>query len=212
MAITVDTNNPAFSSVDGVLFDKSKTTLIQYPPAQTGTSYTIPNSVTTIGDGAFYNCNSPTSVIIGSGVTNIEDSAFSDCLSLTSVYFQGNAPSVGNTVFFYNARWPVFDPVTAYYLPGTIGWDAFATNTGIPPSVWQPQIQSTGTSLGVNSNFFGFNINWATGMTVVVEAGPSLSGGTWIPLATNKLATGSFIFTDSQWKNYPSRFYRVRSQ
>ena len=46
--MTVDTNNPAYSSVDGVLFNKSQTTLIQCPGAKTG-SYTIPNSVTSIG-------------------------------------------------------------------------------------------------------------------------------------------------------------------
>ena len=51
-AITVDTNNPAYSSVDGVLFNKSQTTLIQCPGGKAG-SYTIPDSVTSIGDYAF---------------------------------------------------------------------------------------------------------------------------------------------------------------
>ena len=51
-AITVDALNPTYSSVDGVLFDKSQTTLIQCPGGKAG-SYAIPNSVTSIGDHAF---------------------------------------------------------------------------------------------------------------------------------------------------------------
>lgn len=63
-AITVDANNPAYSSVDGVLFNKNQTTLIQYPTAKTGTFYTIPNTVTSIATEAFYGCTGPTSVKI----------------------------------------------------------------------------------------------------------------------------------------------------
>ena len=47
----MDALNSVYSSVDGVLFDKSQTTLIQCPGGKAG-SYTIPNSVTSIGDDA----------------------------------------------------------------------------------------------------------------------------------------------------------------
>ena len=50
----VSPDNESHSSLDGVLFDKDKTTLIHYPMAKESTSYTIPNSVTSIGDRAFY--------------------------------------------------------------------------------------------------------------------------------------------------------------
>ena len=108
--------------------------------------------------------------------------------------------------------WPiqVWDPATLYYVSGTTGW---STNfAGLPTAVWQLQVQTSDAGFGVSTNGFGFNVNWASGMTVVVEARTSLSGGAWIPLATNTLATGSFSFIDPQWKNYSSRFYRVRSQ
>src|SRR5450830_1221669 len=62
-AITVDALNSVYSSVAGVLFNKSQTTLIQYPGGIAG-SYTIPSSVTSIGNSAFYNCASLTGVII----------------------------------------------------------------------------------------------------------------------------------------------------
>ena len=177
------------------------------------TSVTIPNSVASIGEGAFCGCSDLTSLSIGNGVTNIDESAFLRCERLTSVFFQGNAPTVGAYVFgFTNSGYVTFDPATAFYLPGTTGWDAFATNAGIPVAVWQPQIQPASGTFGVNSNQFGFNVNWANGMTVVVEASPTLLGGTWTPLVTNTLSGASFYFTNPEWTNYPSRFYRVRSQ
>jgi hypothetical protein len=68
-AITVDALNPAYVSVDGVLFNKDQTVLLQYPTGRTG-SYTIPNTVTNIGNAAFYICNF-TNVVIGSGLTSL---------------------------------------------------------------------------------------------------------------------------------------------
>jgi uncharacterized repeat protein (TIGR02543 family) len=87
-AINVDANNTAYSSQDGVLYDKNKTTLISFPQGKTGSSFIIPNSVTSIGNGAFLSCFGLTSVTIPNSVTSIGSSAFYDC-SLNSVTFQG---------------------------------------------------------------------------------------------------------------------------
>jgi hypothetical protein len=75
-AINVETNNPACSSVGGVLFDKSQTRIIEYPAGNVATSYSIPNSVTSIGDGAFEDCTSLTSLTIPNSVTSIGDGTF----------------------------------------------------------------------------------------------------------------------------------------
>ena len=80
--IVVDDNNPNYSSADGVLYDKGKTTLISWPTAE-GDIDILP-SVTTIGDWAFYYCNSMTSVSMSS-VTMIGNNAFSACSALTSI-------------------------------------------------------------------------------------------------------------------------------
>ena len=68
----------AFVYEHQVLFNKDKTTLIAYRSKDT--NYTIPNSVTSIGDDAFYNCESLTSINIPNSVTNIGDSAFWHCI------------------------------------------------------------------------------------------------------------------------------------
>jgi hypothetical protein len=196
--------------LNGILFNKSQTTLVEYP-AGIGGSYTIPNGVTNIGDGAFDGCSSLTSVVIGNSVTHIADEAFAGCSTLTSVYFQGNAPSFGGAVFVYGFPSQFWDPATIYYLPGTTGWDDVSTNTGVPVVLWNPQIQTSDTSFGVRTNQFGFTINWASGMTVVVEACTDLANPTWSLVATKTLTSGSSYFSDPQWTNYSGRFYRLRS-
>jgi hypothetical protein len=80
-------------------------------------SITIPNSVTSIGGGAFFACNSLTSVIIPSSITTISDIAFLDCTSLTSVYFNATntLPEMFNNSFGIEAG---ADIGTAYYNTG----------------------------------------------------------------------------------------------
>ena len=74
---------------------------------------------------------------------------------------------------------------------------------------WLPQVQTADGGFGVQSNGFGFNINWATGQTVVVEDSMDLIN--WQPVQTNVLTTGSSYFSDPQWTNYSVRFYRLSS-
>ena len=63
------------------------------------TSVTIPDSVTTIGNSAFYDCSSLTSVTIGDSVTIIEDCAFEECSSLTSVTIPDSVTTIGDSAF-----------------------------------------------------------------------------------------------------------------
>ena len=108
--VIVSEDNSNYSSADGVLFNKEKTSLLRCPITKEG-NYTIPNSVTTIqhaafcycdkistiiipdnvtsiGGSAFYNCAALTTITIPKNVTIIEAYTFSQCTSLKSVYFQ----------------------------------------------------------------------------------------------------------------------------
>ena len=99
-SINVDVNNPNYCSIDGVLFDKNQTTLIKYPKGKQG-AYIIPNSVTSIGERAFYDCDALTSITIPNSVTSIGDYAFSCCRALTSVTIPNSVTSIGDGAF----RW-----------------------------------------------------------------------------------------------------------
>jgi hypothetical protein len=96
-AINVDAGNVSYSSANGVLFNQDQTTLIQFPPATTG-SYSIPGSVTSIGNYAF-DGSSVTNVTIPETVTSIGDGAFDACTKLTNVTIPKSVTSMGNSPF-----------------------------------------------------------------------------------------------------------------
>ena len=96
--IWVTEGNSHYSSdASGVLFSKDKTTLVQYPGAFA--AYAIPDSVTSIGAGAFGGCTSLTSVTIPDSVTSIGGIAFGNCKSLTSVTIPDSVTSIGDGAF-----------------------------------------------------------------------------------------------------------------
>ena len=97
--IEVDPNNNYYSSEDGVLFDKNKTTLIQYPEANERTTYEIPSSVITIGSNALNGCSNLISIIIPEGVKDIGGRAFQGCSSLTSITIPSSVTSIGDVAF-----------------------------------------------------------------------------------------------------------------
>ena len=97
-AINVDAANVNYVSVNGVLYNKAITTLIQCPGGTTGV-FTISSGITTIGSGAFHSCTSLTSVTIPDSVTNIEDAAFNRCYTLTSVTIPNSVTRLGGGAF-----------------------------------------------------------------------------------------------------------------
>ncbi|MBQ9773492.1 MAG: leucine-rich repeat protein [Clostridia bacterium] len=83
--ITVVQNNPNYTSIDGNLYNKDKTTIIQYAIGKTDTSFAIPDTVTKINDNAFYDSNNLTTIDIPDSVTAIGTDAFSSCEKLRQI-------------------------------------------------------------------------------------------------------------------------------
>jgi hypothetical protein len=197
IAFTVDPLNHSFSSVNGVLFDKNQTLLIQCPPGAIAGSYSIPHTVVSLADYAFMYCMALTEVTIPRSVASIGNYAFYSCTNLTNVFFLGNAPSSASLA------WATHNTTTTlYYLPDTLGWGSRLFGL-----LWNPKAQSP----GVRGSHFGFDIHGTANIPVVVEASTDLASGKWTPLQMATLTNGVLHFSDPQWTNHPVRFYRLRS-
>jgi len=97
--IIVQADNPNFSVKDGVLFNKNQTVLLRYPAGKTG-DYSIPASVSNIGNSSFSDSKNLTAILIGNSVTAIGTSAFSGCTGLTNVVIPTSVTSLGASSFY----------------------------------------------------------------------------------------------------------------
>ncbi|MBQ8766647.1 MAG: leucine-rich repeat domain-containing protein [Clostridia bacterium] len=100
----VSENNEYFTSDEyGVLFDKDKTKLIQFPANANITEYIIPNSVSVIQSYAFYACQKLTKITLPDNISVIYELTFRDCTSLESVSIPDNVEKIERAAF-YNCK------------------------------------------------------------------------------------------------------------
>ena len=189
MSFTVSPSNPSYKSDSGLLLTKDGRTLVAgvngnvtIPDSVTNigegafwycsglTRVMIGNSVTSIGDWAFYGCSGLTSVTIPSSVTSIEWAAFCGCSGLTNVIFKGNAPTVKDDAFY-----DVGSGCTAYVRTGSTGWNVAIPSTwnGLNIQYLTPEVEiavaneaGTGT-VEVDAELS--NVEVASGVTLEVK-------------------------------------------
>lgn len=146
--IQLDSGNPAFTLIDGVLYTKDRSELVMYPnpPAtvvipegvtsirgwafkggREMTSVTIPESVTSIGEIAFIGCDGLKSITIPSRVKSIGKHAFERCVELTEVTMLGERPDAPKTLF------PGCGKLKAIHVPANAkSWAGMKDWFGIP--------------------------------------------------------------------------------
>lgn len=193
-------------NLSGIAFGNSITD-IGYHAFNGCTSLTeieIPDNIDSVGHSAFKSCNGLTNVWVGNGVTNMEYNLFENCVSLTRVYFSGDAPGLSGWGWFDGAT-----NATIYRLPGASGWPEVPESwAGRPTALWLPEAKAD-ANLGIQEGKFGFNIDWASGQKLVVEASTNLADPVWIPVGTNTFDGDTTYFSDSESTNRDARFYRL---
>ena len=112
--IIVADGNESFSSKDGVLYNSDFTKIICYPAGKSGEDYTVADSVTIIGDAAFYNCRGLTEITLPDKLTTIEDFAFYYCNSIQTVILPSTVQSIGQASFYGCTK------MTEIYFPKSI--------------------------------------------------------------------------------------------
>jgi len=220
-SIEVGKGNSEYSSEDGVLFDKNKTVLIQFPAGKSG-HYTIPDSVTSIGKSAFKNCSSLTSVTIPDSFTSIwswafqycssltsitiPDSvnsigewAFCDCSSLTNIYFESNAPSI---------RWDVFREVSKnakiFVNPSATGFGE--TFAGLPVQILEKTLKIN--TFSKSASPFSLTFETQSDSTYKIEASHDLKK--WGEIGEAQGTGSSVEFTDWREALFQRQYFRVK--
>ncbi len=99
--ISIAEDNPVYRTEDGVLFDKEMTTLIQYPTGKQDEQYTIPDGITAIGRRAFIYNHALKAVTVPDSLTTVEEEAFFNCEELSSITLPDGVCSMGEGTFAY---------------------------------------------------------------------------------------------------------------
>ncbi|NLT15923.1 MAG: leucine-rich repeat domain-containing protein [Clostridiales bacterium] len=139
-SISVNINNPVYSSENGILFNKDRTALLCMPKKASG-AYVIPDSITSIGSYAFSFCQNLTSITIPNSVTIIGDSAFISCTSLSSIDIPDSVAHLGANMFNGSTA------LTSISLPSNITAipDYFFMSTGITSMTIPDSVMSIGS-------------------------------------------------------------------
>ena len=218
--IIVDASNANYSSSNGVLFNKTQTRIIRYPAGKTGTSYTIPASVSTIGNYAFHNCTKLTSITLPVGLTTIEYGALWDCENITTITIPATVTNMGSSLYtagvFTNWRStqtiniPFANQAAADTAWGNTNWRSSCNATinyvgsSNNPTNWALVANSTfGNATDGSSDIEG--VAYGNGTFVAVGSGGkmaySTNGTTWTPVANSSFGTSFNNIYGVAWGN-----------
>ena len=198
--INVNEMNTAYCSENGVLFNKDKTTLLQYPAGKAETAYTVPDGVNTIERNAFAHSTALSQVTLPDGVTRVEEQAFMECqalTTLTTVNLPNSLARIENSVF---ANCSALAQITLPESLTYIGNSAFSYCTSLTQVTIPARVDTIG-------GYAFSNCNALTGMTVLAIRPPLVWESTFfgigndMPVYVPATALGNYQAAEV-WKEF----------
>ncbi len=98
-AINVDEASASYQSIDGVLFNESGGTLLQYPGGKPESIYAVPEGTSVLGNYSFNDCDNIEAVILPGSLTEIKQNVFASCSKLADIEFPNGLLSIGYNSF-----------------------------------------------------------------------------------------------------------------
>ena len=191
--INVVEENANYSSENGILFNKDKTEIVCYPAGKTDAEYVIPDSVTSIGGYAFYDCTSLTNITIPNSVTSIGIYAFYDCTSLTNITIPNSVTSIGYSAFY---RCTSLTNITIPDGVTSIGGSAFEECTSLTSVTIPDSVTYIGISAFENTAYYNNESNWENGILYIgnhlIKVKSDISGSVEIKQGTKTIAISAF--------------------
>lgn len=190
-SINVDPENLMFSSENGVLYNQIQVSLLQYPQARQGSSFSVPDGVLRINREAFLNCTNLLNIDLPRSVAFIGFDAFRGCSNLDNLYFLGNTPTLESGDPFSGV--PEF---TLHYLKRMTGWGA--TFVGRPTALLRsPVITSASNATARRGSSFTYQITASNNPTrftaAPLPAGLSLNTNTGLISGTPTVITNIVV-------------------
>ena len=140
-AFTVADANPAYLSEDGILYDKNKTEIIQYPPAKAGTSFVIPETVMALAERAFADQQYLTEIHVPNQVKTLGKDCFTGCQSLKTAVCGGGAAALPEGMLM---DCPALETVTIPYGVSAVGAKAFSGCTALTSVAMSNDMETVG--------------------------------------------------------------------
>ncbi|MBQ5973687.1 MAG: leucine-rich repeat protein, partial [Oscillospiraceae bacterium] len=198
--------NTAFSSSDGVLYNKNGTVLLTVPAGRSG-AFEVPSGVTEIGAGAFQYCEKLTSVTLPDGLTKIGHCAFGHCTGLAKITIPASVTEIGNEIFDYCR-------LTAYcMMPESMFYTGILTesyyHTSRITAVWDCDLSAPAVSAAVSEAGISAAVTWTTDKNCEVWQIYRHDGSSWKFLAEAGRTDRSYI--DGSVESGKTYRYRVRA-
>lgn len=135
--LIVAEGNTAYSSLDGVLYNKDNTIILRYPCGNPASLFSFPNTIAEVGVGAFEGCTYLASITMTENLRIVKNAAFKGCTALTSINISSMVTEVGGYAFENCSR---LNSVTLPMFIPEIGYNTFKNcsslnNVVIPSSV-----------------------------------------------------------------------------